>query len=128
MAWWGWLLIGIGVLAVVYAAFVVALVLLGRRGDARGMATFIPDCIVLVSRLARDHRVPRWRKCGATQLCSSNTGQGRDRRSRFCCDSSAPRIGSLPRDGHLRVGQRILIVKLFSMTVAESPVTRIVIR
>ena len=62
MEWWGWLLIGIGVLAVVYAAFLVALVLLGRRGDARAMATFIPDCIVLAGRLARDHRVPRRRK------------------------------------------------------------------
>ena len=62
MAWWAWLLVGIGVLAVVYAAFVVALVLVGRRGDARAMATFIPDCIVLVSRLARDNRVPQWRK------------------------------------------------------------------
>ena len=62
MAWWGWLLMGIGVLAVVYAAFLVALVFLGRRGDARAIATFIPDCIVLVSRLARDHRVPRRQK------------------------------------------------------------------
>ena len=62
MAWWGWILVGIGVLAVVYAAFVAALVLMGRRGDARAMATFIPDCIVLVSRLARDPRVPRRRK------------------------------------------------------------------
>ncbi|HEY3105234.1 MAG TPA: DUF1232 domain-containing protein [Gaiellaceae bacterium] len=49
-------------LAVVYAAFVVALVLVGRRSDARALATFIPDCIVLVSRLARDARVPRRRK------------------------------------------------------------------
>jgi hypothetical protein len=32
------------------------------------------------------------------------------------------------RDGRLRGGQRILIVKLFWTTVAESPVTRIVIR
>jgi uncharacterized membrane protein YkvA (DUF1232 family) len=60
--WWGWFLVGIAALAVVYAAFVVALVLLGRRGDARTLATFIPDCIVLVSRLARDPRVPRRRK------------------------------------------------------------------
>jgi uncharacterized membrane protein YkvA (DUF1232 family) len=60
--WWGWFLVGIAVLAVVYAAFVVALVLLGRRGEARTLATFIPDCIVLVSRLARDPRVPRRRK------------------------------------------------------------------
>ena len=48
--------------AVVYVAFVVALVLLGRRSDARALVTFIPDCIVLVSRLARDSRVPRRRK------------------------------------------------------------------
>jgi uncharacterized membrane protein YkvA (DUF1232 family) len=62
MPWWTWLLVGIAVLAVVYAAFVVALVLAGRRGEARTLATFIPDCIVLVSRLARDPRVPRRRK------------------------------------------------------------------
>ncbi len=62
MPWWTWFLVGIAVLAVVYAAFVVALVLAGRRGEARTLATFIPDCIVLVSRLARDARVPRRRK------------------------------------------------------------------
>ena len=62
MPWWGWLLIGFAMLAVVYAAFVVALVLVGRPSDARALATFIPDCIVLVSRLARDARVPRVRK------------------------------------------------------------------
>jgi uncharacterized membrane protein YkvA (DUF1232 family) len=60
--WWGWLLVGIGVAAVVYAAFVISLVLLGRRGDARALATFIPDCIVLVTRLARDPRISRRRK------------------------------------------------------------------
>ena len=62
MPWWAWILAGIAVLAVVYAGFVVALVLLGRHSDARALATFIPDCIVLVSRLARDSRVPRRRK------------------------------------------------------------------
>ena len=62
MPWWGWFLVGIAVLAVVYVAFVVAFVFLGRRGDARALATFIPDCIVLVTRLARDPRVPRRRK------------------------------------------------------------------
>ena len=62
MPWWGWLLVGFAMLAVVYAAFVVALVLVGRRSEARALATFIPDCIVLVSRLARDARVPRRRK------------------------------------------------------------------
>jgi uncharacterized membrane protein YkvA (DUF1232 family) len=62
MPWWGWFLVGTAVLAVVYAAFLVALVLVGRRGEARALATFIPDCIVLVTRLARDPRVPRRRK------------------------------------------------------------------
>jgi uncharacterized membrane protein YkvA (DUF1232 family) len=62
MPWWGWLLVGFALLAVAYAAFVVALVLVGRRSEARALATFIPDCIVLVSRLARDARVPRRRK------------------------------------------------------------------
>ena len=46
----------------VWAAFVVWLVAVGRRDDARALATFIPDCIVLVTRLARDPRVPRRRK------------------------------------------------------------------
>src|SRR5262245_15421238 len=62
MPWWSWLLVGLAALAVLYAAFVAALVLVGRRGDARALATFIPDCIVLVTRLARDPRVPRRRK------------------------------------------------------------------
>ena len=62
MPWWEWFLVGMAVLAVAYAAFVVALVLVGRRGDAHALATFIPDCIVLVTRLARDGRVPRRRK------------------------------------------------------------------
>jgi uncharacterized membrane protein YkvA (DUF1232 family) len=62
MSWWAWLLVSIGVLVAVYAMFVIALVLAGRRSDARALATFIPDCIVLVTRLARDPRVPRRRK------------------------------------------------------------------
>src|SRR3954470_11197119 len=62
MPWWAWLLVGLAVTAVVYAALVMALVVFGRRDDARALATFIPDCIGLVSRLARDPRVPRRRK------------------------------------------------------------------
>lgn len=62
MPWWGWLAVALGVAALVYAAFVAALVLMGRRGDARALATFIPDCVVLVTRLSRDPRVPRSRK------------------------------------------------------------------
>jgi len=62
MSWWGWLLISFGVAVAVWAAFVLWLVAAGRREDARALATFIPDCIVLVTRLTRDSRVPRRRK------------------------------------------------------------------
>lgn len=62
MTWWGWLLGGLAVALVIYAAFVVSLVAVGRRDEARVLATFIPDCIVLVTRLTRDPRVPRRRK------------------------------------------------------------------
>jgi uncharacterized membrane protein YkvA (DUF1232 family) len=62
LSWWGWLLISLGVVVAVWAAFVVWLVAAGRREDARAFASFIPDCIVLVTRLTRDSRVPRRRK------------------------------------------------------------------
>jgi len=57
-----WLVVGLGVALVVYAALVGLLVAVGRQADARALATFIPDCIVLVTRLIRDPRVPRRRK------------------------------------------------------------------
>jgi uncharacterized membrane protein YkvA (DUF1232 family) len=60
--WWQWLLISLGLILAVYGAFLAWLVLRGRREDARALATFIPDCLVLVTRLARDPRVPRHRK------------------------------------------------------------------
>jgi len=60
--WWTWLLISLGVVLAIYASFVAWLVIRGRHEDARALATFIPDCIVLVTRLARDPRVPRRRK------------------------------------------------------------------
>jgi len=62
MNWLSWLLIKLGVIVAVWALFVVWLVAVGRRGDARALATFIPDCFMLVTRLARDPRVPRRRK------------------------------------------------------------------
>jgi uncharacterized membrane protein YkvA (DUF1232 family) len=57
-----WALLAIGVAAFLYGAAVLALVALGRRSDARALAGFIPDCVVLVHRLQRDPRVPRRRK------------------------------------------------------------------
>ena len=62
MQWWAWLLISLGVFVVIYALFLGWLVIRGRREDARAFATFIPDCLVLVTRLTRDPRVPRRRK------------------------------------------------------------------
>jgi uncharacterized membrane protein YkvA (DUF1232 family) len=62
MSWWSWLLIGVGAMVAFWVVFVVWLVAAGRRSDARALLTFIPDCIVLVTRLARDPRVPRRRK------------------------------------------------------------------
>lgn len=56
------MLISLCVFFALYAALVAWLVIRGRRDDARALATFIPDCIVLVTRLARDPRVPRRRK------------------------------------------------------------------
>jgi uncharacterized membrane protein YkvA (DUF1232 family) len=60
--WWIWLLVSLGVVLAIYASFLAWLVVRGRHHDARALATFIPDCIVLVTRLARDPRVPRRRK------------------------------------------------------------------
>jgi uncharacterized membrane protein YkvA (DUF1232 family) len=63
MSWGIWSLLGVVVVVTAtWAAFLVWLVAVGRREDARAVATLIPDCIVLVARLARDPRVPRRRK------------------------------------------------------------------
>jgi uncharacterized membrane protein YkvA (DUF1232 family) len=55
---WGLLLIAGGLYVVAVAALIAA----GRREDARALAGFIPDCLVLVSRLARDRRISRPRR------------------------------------------------------------------
>jgi hypothetical protein len=44
---------------IVYGIFVGGLALAGRRGDARALAGFIPDCVVLFRRLLGDPRMPR---------------------------------------------------------------------
>jgi uncharacterized membrane protein YkvA (DUF1232 family) len=57
---WPW-----GVILIVVAAYLIgvaALIAAGRREDARALAGFIPDCAVLVSRLARDRRISRPRR------------------------------------------------------------------
>ena len=54
-----WSLGALAVALAVYALAVGLLIAFGRRVDARALAGFIPDCIVLVGRLAADPRVPR---------------------------------------------------------------------
>jgi uncharacterized membrane protein YkvA (DUF1232 family) len=57
---WPWGIAAGGV--ALYLAFVAALLVGGRRTDARAIAGFIPDCLVLLRRLLGDERVPRRRK------------------------------------------------------------------
>jgi uncharacterized membrane protein YkvA (DUF1232 family) len=59
MATWAWALVVIGA---AYLALVAALLAAGRRADAVAIARLVPDCLVLVRRLARDPRVPRRRR------------------------------------------------------------------
>ncbi len=63
------LLIAAVVLAV-YALFVLALYLTGRRSSARALAGFVPDCAVLFKRLVGDERVPRSRKLALAALAA----------------------------------------------------------
>ncbi len=44
---------------IVYAIFVGVLALVGRSSDARAVAGFVPDCIVLFKRMLGDSRLPR---------------------------------------------------------------------
>ena len=55
---WGLLMLAVALYLVAVASLIAA----GRREDARALAGFIPDCIVLVSRLVRDHRISRPRR------------------------------------------------------------------
>jgi uncharacterized membrane protein YkvA (DUF1232 family) len=57
LAQWA-LFLGLAFVAV-YGILVGGLVLAGRRSDARAVAGFVPDCIVLFQRLLGDSRMPR---------------------------------------------------------------------
>ena len=59
MTWSSWLAVAVLASLVAYGVFVGWLMLLGRREDARAVAGFVPDCVVLFRRLLGDHRVPR---------------------------------------------------------------------
>lgn len=59
---WHWALIGLALVVAAWAAAVAVLLLLGRRAEARAVAAFVPDCLVLMRRLIADPRVSRRRK------------------------------------------------------------------
>jgi uncharacterized membrane protein YkvA (DUF1232 family) len=62
MTYWEWGLIALGVVVLAYAGLIALLASVGRGVEARALASFIPDCIVLFRRLLSDARVPRGRK------------------------------------------------------------------
>jgi uncharacterized membrane protein YkvA (DUF1232 family) len=62
------LLLAFAVALAGYIALIAALVLAGRRSDARSLAGSIPDCVVLFKRLLADPRVARWRKATVAGL------------------------------------------------------------
>jgi uncharacterized membrane protein YkvA (DUF1232 family) len=47
---------------------IATLLVLGRHRDAREVARFVPDCVVLFKRLLRDPRVPRRAKVAVLLL------------------------------------------------------------
>jgi len=57
---WAWAGLAVAAALALYALAVLALVLAGRRTDARALAGFVGDSVVLIRRLLGDPRVP-WR-------------------------------------------------------------------
>jgi uncharacterized membrane protein YkvA (DUF1232 family) len=53
------LLVGIGIAVALWLIVVIALIALGRRSQARELATLIPNLILFFRGLLRDPRVPR---------------------------------------------------------------------
>lgn len=51
--------IAAGVCVILYALFLIGLVVAGRRGQAAAYARLVPDAVGLFARLARDSSVPR---------------------------------------------------------------------
>lgn len=54
-----WLIVLTAIFAF-YAVALIALAVTGRREHAPELVAFVPDCIVLLRRLVRDPRTPRW--------------------------------------------------------------------
>jgi uncharacterized membrane protein YkvA (DUF1232 family) len=65
---WLWLAVALGVMLALWLLLIALLLVLGRRRDAKDVARFIPDCIVLFKRLLSDPRVPRRAKVAITLL------------------------------------------------------------
>jgi len=63
-----WVAIGLGACLLLWAIAVAALVAAGRGADARALARFVPDCVVLFRRLLADERIPRRRKLALVAL------------------------------------------------------------
>jgi uncharacterized membrane protein YkvA (DUF1232 family) len=53
------LLVGIGIGVAVWSMAVILLAIMGRRSQARELATLVPNLLVLFRGLIRDPRVPR---------------------------------------------------------------------
>ncbi len=65
----GWTVAGLATTLALYAAAVVALVVAGRRTDARALAGIAPDCAVLLRRLARERQLS-WPRRLAVATCA----------------------------------------------------------
>ena len=63
---WAWIAAACALAA--YAGLVLALVVAGRRREARALAGFVPDCVVLCRRLLADPRVPLGSKLALAAL------------------------------------------------------------
>lgn len=59
MSGWAWAAVAAGAVLTLYLSFILWLLAAGRREDARAVAGFVPDCVVLFRRLLGDARVPR---------------------------------------------------------------------
>lgn len=62
------ILVCVLVLLGLYAGTVAALLVFGRRGDARALAGLVPDCLILFKRLLADSRVSPARKLALALL------------------------------------------------------------
>jgi uncharacterized membrane protein YkvA (DUF1232 family) len=63
-----WLAAGLAAAALLWLLLALALLLAGRRADAREVIAFVPDCVVLGRRLLGDRRVPRRTKLALALL------------------------------------------------------------